>query len=96
MNQMPRAPTRLVFSYTMLNTYAEICPHQFYHRYVTKSVKFVETQAIRDGNETHTCFEHRLQGKKPFPPHLQHCEAFAKPLDPKTRARVMMALGRLL
>jgi len=85
-NVRAHASTRLVFSYTMLNTYAEICPHQFYHRYVTKSVKFVESQAVRDGNKVHACFEHRLQGQKPFPPHLQYCEAFAKPLDPYPKA----------
>jgi hypothetical protein len=84
----PMAPQAkpIVWSYTMLNTYAEVCPHQFFHRYITKTVKFVESQAVRDGNEVHTAFEQRLGGRRPFPPHLQHCEQFAAPLDPYPKA----------
>lgn len=83
---MAPLPKSLIYSYTMLNTYAEVCPHQFYHRYITKTVKFVESQQLKDGNEVHTAFEQRLGGKRPFPPHLQHCEQFAKPLDPYPKA----------
>lgn len=79
-------PAKLVHSYSALNCYADVCPHQYWHRYILKDIKFVETDAIRAGNEVHSAFEYRLEGKKPFPPHLQNCERFAQPLDAYPKA----------
>jgi len=83
----------LVHSYSSLNCYDDVCPHQYWHRYILKDVKFVESDVIRKGNEIHTAFEQRLQGKRPFPPHLQHCEPFAAPLDPYPAKQVEQWYG---
>lgn len=73
----------LVWSYSMLHAFRDICPHQGEARYITKTIKFVETDAIRQGNAVHTAFEHRIGGGKPLPLELQALEKFAKPFDGK-------------
>lgn len=73
----------LVWSYSMLHTFRDICAHQAEARYVTKSIKFQETEATRWGNEVHAAFELRVGGGKPLPPEMQQWEKFAKPFDGK-------------
>ncbi len=83
-NGMPPASKTdkpLVYSFTILNTYAEICPHQMAHRYVWKTLPFVETDAMRWGNQVHTAMELRIGGKKPLPVDMQKWERFAVPFD---------------
>lgn len=72
----------LVWSFTLLHTYRDICPHQAAQRFIFKTVPFVETEAMRWGNEVHTAMEHRLGGK-PLPLKMQDWEKFAKPFDGK-------------
>ncbi len=53
MNEMPdipafldrRKPKALVYSYSLLNNYANVCPHQTWRRYVKKDQKFVPSAA---------------------------------------------------
>lgn len=71
----------LTWSYTMLHTYENICPHQAAERYVYKNVPFQETEAMRYGNEVHAAFELRVGARKPLPKHLQKWERFAAPFD---------------
>lgn len=85
----------LVYTYSNLNTFKNVCPHQFFRRYVKKDIKFVESEAIKWGNEVHTAFEHRVVGGKPLPLPMQQWEHFAKPLDGRgARCEVKLGITR--
>jgi len=73
--------TRLVYSYTNLNCYENVCPYQFYERYIKKSTPFVETEAMRYGTKVHEALEHRIAHKKPLHPDFAQWEPFAAPFD---------------
>lgn len=74
-----RKPKPLVYSYTLLDTFENVCPHQAYRRYVKKDIKYVESGAARWGNQVHTALEYRLGGK-PLPPEMQQWEPLVEPL----------------
>ena len=77
--------TPLVFTYTNLNTY-DICPYQFYRRYVVKDISYQETETMKFGNQVHSAFEQRLAGGKPLPENMRDWEVHAAPfanLKPK-------------
>jgi hypothetical protein len=86
-----------VFTYSNLNCYEDVCPHQFYRRYLAKDLgPFVETEAIKEGNDIHAAFELRVGGGKPLPDRFRQWEHFARPLDnlPGTpKIKVEMKLG---
>src|SRR5580692_6976144 len=69
----------IVYSYTLLNNYDNVCPFQTYRRYVKKDLPFVETEAMKKGNEIHTAMEYRIGGK-PLPMHMQHWEPLVSPM----------------
>lgn len=71
----------LIWSYSLLHCFDDVCPHQGEARYITKTIKFAETDAIRFGNAVHTAFEHRVGGGKPLPLEMQQWEKYAKPFD---------------
>lgn len=71
----------LVYSFTFLNTYDGVCPHQAYRRYILKDQPYVETPAMKWGNEVHAAFEYRLTGRKPLPATMRQWEHFAVPFD---------------
>jgi hypothetical protein len=73
--------TRLVYSYSNLNCYENVCPYQFYERYIKKSIPFVETEAMRYGTKVHEALEHRIAHNKPLHPDFARWEPFAKPFD---------------
>jgi hypothetical protein len=73
--------TRLVYSYSNLNCYENVCPYQFYERYIKKSIPFVETEAMRYGTKVHEAMEHRIAHKKPLHPDFAQWEPFAVPFD---------------
>jgi hypothetical protein len=73
-------PKPFVYSYTLLNNYANVCPHQTYRRYVKKDQPFVETEAMRWGNKVHEALEYRLGGK-PLPPDMQQWEPIVAAFD---------------
>ena len=73
--------TRLVYSYTNLNCYDNVCPYQFYERYIKKSTPFIETEAMRYGTKVHEAMEHRIAHKKPLHPDFAQWEPFAVPFD---------------
>lgn len=86
MTEMPNIPgfldrRPLVWSYSLLHCFRDICPHQGEARYIDKSIKFVETDAIKFGNAGHTAFEQRVGGARPLPPEFQQWENFAAPFD---------------
>jgi hypothetical protein len=76
----PKAGKPLVYSYTLLNNYANVCPHQTWRRYVKKDQPFVETEAMKWGNAVHTALEYRLGGK-PLPPNMQQWEPIVAAFD---------------
>lgn len=82
----------LVFSFTMLHTYRDICPNQAAQRYVYKSTPYVETEAMAWGNKVHAAFEYRIGGQKPLPLDMQQWESFATPFDGKD-AKTEQKLG---
>lgn len=73
--------TKLVYTFTNLNTYDSVCPHQFYRRYIVKDIPYVESEAMRHGNDVHKAMELRIGSGKPLPPDFAHWEPFAAPFD---------------
>lgn len=69
----------LVYSYSLLNNYENVCPHQTWRRYVKKDLKYVESDPMKWGNDAHTALEYRLGGK-PLPPKMQQWEPLIAPL----------------
>lgn len=74
----------IVWSYSFLHAFDDICPHQGEARYITKTIKFVETEPVRWGNEVHAAFEARIGSGKPLPPNMSQWEKFAAPFDGKS------------
>jgi hypothetical protein len=75
-----RSQKPLVFSYSLLNNYANVCPHQAYRKYVKKDLPFVESAAMKFGNDAHSALEYRLGGK-PLPPSMQQWEPIVAAFD---------------
>jgi hypothetical protein len=71
--------TPVVWFYTLLNTYDNICQYQAFRRFINKDIKFVETPAVKFGNEVHSSMEYRIGGK-PLPVHMNHWEPLVAPL----------------
>lgn len=74
-----------VASHTFLNDW-DNCPHKAYRKYIKKDLpKFVQTDAMKCGNEVHSAFEHRLKYESEvasfaWPSNMQKFEAIAAPL----------------
>lgn len=78
----------LTWTYTMLQTYADICPHQAERRYVRKKgdplhIPYSETKEMKWGNDVHTAMELRILGGKPLPESMHAFEKYARPFDGK-------------
>lgn len=73
----------LVWSYSLLHNFRDICPHQGEARYVTKTIRFVETPETKFGNEVHEAMALRVGGGKPLPQNMMQWERFAVPFDGK-------------
>lgn len=74
---------QLAMSHTALDTF-QTCPRQYQAKYVTKEVKFMETDATRYGNRMHTAFENRLKEGLPLSDEFKDLEPMAlKILDMK-------------
>lgn len=71
----------IIWSYSLLHCFDDICAHQGEARYISKTIKFVETPEIKYGNAVHTAFEHRVGGGRPLPLEMQKWEVFARPFD---------------
>lgn len=86
MNKMSDIPAFLdrrpiTWSYSLLHCFRDICAFQGEARYITKTIKFVETDEIKWGNKVHEAFELRVGGGKPLPLEMQAWERFAAPYD---------------
>jgi hypothetical protein len=73
--------TKLCYTFSNLNCYENVCPYQFYERYIKKTVPFVETEAMRYGTKVHEAMEHRIARNKPLHPDFAQWEPFAAPFD---------------
>jgi hypothetical protein len=82
----------LILSYTILNTYRNICPHQAYRRYIKKDLPYVETPQMAFGNKVHLALEHRVAGGKPLPQDMHQWEKFAAGFY-QMKAKAEMKLG---
>lgn len=71
----------IIWSYSLLHCFRDICAHQGQARYIDKSIKFIETPQIKEGNEGHEALDLRVGGKKPLPVKFDYCEPFAAPFD---------------
>lgn len=72
----------IVWSYTLLHTYDDICPHQAYRRYILKDIPAqAMTEAGKRGRDVHTALEYRVGGGKPLPVDMQAYEHFAANYD---------------
>lgn len=85
-------PKPLIYSYTLLNTYRNICPHQMKRRYIDKAFPYVETPQMAWGNKVHLAMEHRVGGGKPLPTDMRQWEKFAAPFY-AVKAKAEMKLG---
>lgn len=84
--------TKLVLTYTNLHTYDDVCPYQFYRRYIVKDIPYVPTEAMDWGNKVHSAFELRISAGKPLPADMQKWEQFAKPFEGR-QAKVEMKVA---
>jgi hypothetical protein len=82
----------LVWTFTMLHTYKDICPYQAAQRFIYKTIPFVKTPAMAFGEEVHSTMEYRVGGGKPLPEKFRHWEPFAAPFDGRG-AQVELKLG---
>lgn len=57
------------------------CEHAMYRRYIKKDIPYVETEAMKFGNEIHAAFEQRLGAKRPLPDAMRQWERFVVPFD---------------
>src|SRR5262245_40198260 len=89
---LPRELVRMPpWTFTMLNCYRDICPHQASERYVYKRVPYVETDAMRHGNRVHKAMELRVGRGVKLPEDLPY-EHVVKPYLGRS-ARVEHRLG---
>src|ERR1700719_403105 len=70
-----------VGTYTNLHTFRDVCEHQAYRRYVIKDQPYVETEAMRFGNEVHAAFEKRVGQGKVLPESMKGWDKHAQPFD---------------
>lgn len=87
----------LVYSYTILNAYQN-CAHAMSRRYIVKDIPYVETDAMRIGNEAHAALEQRVRDGKPLPDTMEQWEALAAPLvgyKPKVELKLAVSADGL-
>lgn len=75
--------TPLIHSFSALSCYENVCPHQYYHTYIAKTVPYVETPERKRGNDVHAAFDKRVSQGIPLPPDMLQWEPFAAPFDGK-------------
>ena len=69
-----------VASHTFLNDW-DNCPHKAFRKYIKKDLpKFVQTDAMKWGNEVHSAFEVRIKHGTTWPKGMEKYEAIAAPL----------------
>lgn len=85
-------PGAIKWSFTILNTYKNICPHQAYRRYIKRDIPYSETPAIAKGNAIHKALELRVGSNTRLPDDMASYEQFARVFDGK-QAKAELQLG---
>lgn len=85
-------PKPLIYSFTLLNLYRNICPHQAYRTRIRKDIPFVKTPQMEWGDKVHKALELRVGGGKPLPADMRQWEKFASPFY-AVKAKAEMSLG---
>ena len=80
-----------VASHSFLSVY-ERCPKQAFHKYVVRDEPYVETEAIKWGNEVHKALELAINEAKPLPEGMAKLSADLNSGDP---AKIHSALTTL-
>jgi len=90
----------LIWTFTMLQTYDDVCPHQAWRRYILRKgdeghIPYAETPQMKRGNDVHSALEYRVTGNKPLPEDMHDYERFARVFDgKKVRAEPRLAVNR--
>jgi hypothetical protein len=95
--EIPRSLDRrpLVWTYTMLQTYRDVCPHQADRRFVARTIPFHQTPQMKWGADVHDAMELRLTGGKPLPENMQQWEPLAAQYKGQpVRAEARLAVDR--
>jgi hypothetical protein len=72
-------------SHTFYNQ-LENCPHQAFHRYVGKTLPFVQTEEMKWGDEVHQAMERRIKHGATLPDSMQAAEGVAKQFHDMSKA----------
>lgn len=70
----------IAISHTSLSTF-QTCPKQYHAKYITKEVKFTQTEATIYGNRMHEAMEFRLKDKTPLPAEFETLESVAQAVE---------------
>src|ERR1700750_1810694 len=87
----------MIFSYTLIDTFHNVCPRQAYERWWLK-VKEPETQAMIDGKWAHKCLAQRLMYRESLPFGVKDLEPTCAAIEARGTAQceVKMAVDRNL
>lgn len=69
-------PNEIAWSHSALGSY-ESCPQKYYREKVTKEVPFVETEALKKGNDVHKSLELFVGNDVPLPKRHRHFQEAA-------------------
>lgn len=62
----------MIFSYTLIDTFHNVCERQAYERFIAKSVKVDQTEDMEVGTRVHKYIEDHINGVDPLPAWLKH------------------------
>jgi hypothetical protein len=65
------------WSYSALDCFDNVCPEQYYHRYILKE-RAPETEQMLEGTRVHEMLEQRVRDEKPLPAEYQQHEPLAR------------------
>ena len=71
----------VIGSFTLLNTFKNVCPHQAYRRFIRRDTPFVKTDATTWGNQVHEAFANRIMRGVVLPDAMRDWEHFMTPFD---------------
>lgn len=91
MNAPVRTATCPPWSFTHLNTFIN-CPHQYFQKYIAKTVPYVKTEKQAWGDTVHKAFERRIGAGIPLKPEMAKWEKWAAPFAGKP-VRCELQLG---
>lgn len=73
---------KVVWSYSFLHAFDDVCAYQAYRTYIKRDIPYVETVARAKGNRVHKAMDQRIKGQA-LPDDCREYEKFAVPFDGK-------------